>query len=188
MKKSKVYMVSRIVGLGSENAVWRLICLTCILIISSVQITIVSDSDLIAMIEKTSLFAVKSEKKRASKQLLWQKSLDYLTFIAYSFLPIALMLFIFLIAITKISLFGLLILVVGLILLWRTQSNFWRNSYTTIGPLALLAILLKVLFDFIDMIVFTGFNPVIGSKQKKVLSLVFGFQYMNQDMGRNELE
>ena len=93
------------------------------------------------------------------------------------------MLFIFLIAILKTSLFGLLILLVGLILLWRSQYNYWRNSYQTIGPLALLAILLKVAFDFVAMVVFTGINPTIDAKEKNVLSLVFGFQYFGQEKG-----
>jgi hypothetical protein len=41
--------------------------------------------------------------------------------------------------------------------------------------LALLAILLKVLYDFVAMVVFTGINPKIDDKTKNVLSLIFGF-------------
>jgi len=133
------------------------------------------------MIEKVALFNVKNDGQKLDRdhpdRTWWQKAADGLIFVTYSILPISLMFFIFLIAILKISLFGLLILLVGLILLWRSQYNYWRNSYQTIGPLALLAILLKVAFDFVAMVVFTGINPTIDAKQKNVLSLVFGFQY-----------
>jgi hypothetical protein len=152
-----------------------------VMLITSLQMKICSDNALMQMIEKVALFNVKNDSQKLERdrpnRAWWQKACDGAIFATYSLLPIFLMLFIFSVSITKISLFGLLILLMGLILLWRAQDNYWRNSYHTIGPLALLAILLKVAFDFVAMVIFTGINPKIDQKQKNVLSLVFGFQY-----------
>jgi hypothetical protein len=60
-------MISRIVGLRSENAVWRLICLMGVMLITSLQMKICSDDALMQMIEKVALFNVKNDGQKLDR-------------------------------------------------------------------------------------------------------------------------
>jgi hypothetical protein len=80
----------------------------------------------------------------------WFKSvMVYLTFALYSLLPITLLIFIFCIGVTKISILGCIIIVFGIYTLYSKAKIFWRDAYFSIGILCLISIFLKVALDFI---------------------------------------
>jgi hypothetical protein len=53
LENSDVYIIAQIIGFKSSNAVWRLIFLTLILIITRIQMNVVSNEALIGILEET---------------------------------------------------------------------------------------------------------------------------------------
>jgi len=63
------------------------------------------------------------------------------------------------VTITQVSAFGFFTIIVALVILWQQCYTFWRKSYLGIGSLVLVAIFLKVFFDFILTVIMTTVYP-----------------------------
>jgi hypothetical protein len=82
-----LYAVARIVGFHTSNAIERLIYTTMILLITTVQIRVLSNGALIRMLDDKKQEDLEKEFEK-EKQTCGTVFFAYLTFIVYSILPL----------------------------------------------------------------------------------------------------
>lgn len=79
------------------------------------------------------------------------------------------------VTITQVSAFGFFTIIVALVILWQQCYTFWRKSYLGIGSLVLVAIFLKVFFDFILTVIMTTVYPNMTAQAREKFEIGFDF-------------